>query len=201
MAVARGEAPSLGPGSLSGGSEPAFPSDAVEVGRVLGAWGVKGWIKVQPFSVDPQALFSSKRWFLKPEQSRWDGPACLRVVEARDQGGMVVAHVQDIDDRDAAQALRGMSICVSRGSFPTASSDEHYWVDLIGLRVVNRQAQVLGEVVGLLDTGVHSVLRVRPTPADTQAAGAERLIPFVGAYIDEVDTAGGRIVADWGLDY
>jgi 16S rRNA processing protein RimM len=185
-------------------AEMAWPDDAVEVGRIIDAFGVKGWIKVQPFSSDPQALFSSRRWFLKPpddlrpaapqDRSAW--PALLKITAARDHGDLVVAAAQDIADRTAAEALRGGRIFVSRASFPTAPNDEFYWVDLIGLQVVNRDAAVLGTVAGLLDTGPHSVLRVAPSEE-----GEERLIPFVARYVDDVDLAGRRITVDWGLDY
>ncbi len=187
--------------------EPSFPEDAVEVGRILGAWGVKGWIKVLPYADDPQALFSSKRWFLKPPEAPgpvppggW--PAVLRVSQSREQGDAVVAAIQEMDDRNAAEALRGARIFIARSSFPTAADDEYYWVDLIGLAVSNRQDEQLGTVVGLLDTGAHSVLRVQAESAPGQTeVPAERLIPFVGAYVDSVDMAARRIVVDWGLDY
>jgi 16S rRNA processing protein RimM len=187
--------------------EPSFPEDAIEVGRVIGAWGVKGWIKVQPYADDPQALFSSKRWFLKPPEGPapippggW--PDHLRVSQAKEHGDGVVAGIHDLDDRNAAEALRGARIFIARSSFPTAGEGEYYWVDLVGLAVFNRQDEALGTVTGLLDTGAHSVLRVQPdTPGPEGNPQAERLIPFVGAYIDSVDIPGRRIVADWGLDY
>ena len=189
-----------------------FPDDAVEVGRVAGAWGVKGWIKVQPFSLDPQALFSTKRWFLKapPGASAAVLAACaahpvLKLTHAKEHGDVVVACAQGLEGRDAAEALRGAQVYVSRTSFPTAAQGEYYWVDLIGLTVVNRQGVVLGEVVGLMETGAHDVLRVEPpgdVPDDGRAAPApECLIPFVAAYVDEVDLAQRRITVDWGLDY
>jgi len=192
---------------MSGAPDPAWPEDAVEIGRVVAAWGVKGWIKVQPFASDPQALFSSKRWFVKPPE---DGvlrpgaaaasfPPLLKIVEAKDHGGGVVAQAQGVDDRQAAEALRGARLFVGRSSFPTADADEYYWVDLIGLSVVNRQGDVLGKVAGLIDTGPHSVLRVAADA--TVSEEAERLIPFVAAYIDDVNLAERRISVDWGLDY
>jgi 16S rRNA processing protein RimM len=177
--------------------EPGWPDDAVEVGRIVDAWGIKGGIKVQPFSSDPQALFSSRRWFLKPPEGVRGAaplPTLLKITGAREQGNVVVATAQELGDRNAAEALRGARVFISRGSFPTADADEFYWVDLIGLAVVNRQGQALGGVFDLMDTGAHSVLRVRD--GDT-----ERLIPFVSAYIDEVDLPGKTITVDWGLDY
>jgi 16S rRNA processing protein RimM len=180
-----------------------LPEDAVEVGRILGAWGIKGWIRIQPFSTDPQALFSSKRWLLAPPdasvpQPGKSWPTELRVAQAREQGDGIVASIHDLTDRDAAEAMRGGRIFVPRGSFPTAGDGEFYWVDLIGLEVSNREAQVLGVVVGLLDTGVHSVLRVQMPDVPEVP---ERLIPFVAAYVDQVDIEGRRIVVDWGVDY
>jgi 16S rRNA processing protein RimM len=226
----------------------SWPEDAVEVGRILGAWGIKGGIKVAPFAADPQALFSAKRWFLKPAESakppsaRPAGPPAaaapatsrktpaqqaalaaplpiaLHVKGVRDQGDAIVATAPEIPDRDAAEAMKGVRIFVSRASFPAPDEDEFYWVDLIGLAVVNRDGVTLGEVVGLIDTGPHCVLRVQPPaaasapapkPAHTgpKAAGGEadaaeeRLIPFVDAYVDQVDMPGRRIVVDWGLDF
>lgn len=184
-----------------------WPADAVEVGRIVDAWGVKGWLKVQPFAADPQALFSSRRWFIKPPEGALrpgaaSFPPLLKIVAAREHGDVVVAQAQDVADRNGAEALRGARIFVSRASFPTPDADEFYWVDLIGLAVVNREGASLGRVTGLLDTGPHSVLRVLPEGADpAQAEESERLIPFVAAYVDEVDRERGRIVVDWGLDY
>ena len=189
---------------------PAWPEDAVEVGRIVDAWGVKGWIKVQPFAADPQALFSSRRWFLKPPEgvpsakrpgAAAEVPPILSVVQAKAHGDVVVAQVRDIDDRSGAESLRGGRIFVSRASFPTAEPDEYYWVDLIGLDVVNVQGERLGIVTGLLDTGPHSVLRIAPDGAAPGDEAAERLVPFVAAYVVEVKLPERRIVVDWGLDY
>lgn len=185
--------------------EPAldWPPDAIEVGRIVDAWGLKGAIKVVPFSKDPQALFSSRRWFLKPPEAA-AGPArggstVLRITGAREQGDAIVATADDLSDRTAAEALRQWRVFVSRGSFPTAAGDEYYWVDLIGLSVVNREGAELGLVIDLLDTGPHSVLRVAASDATPEAE--QRLIPFVAAYVDEVSLKQRRIVVDWGLDY
>lgn len=187
---------------------PDLPADAIEVGVIVGPWGVKGAFKVHAHATDPQALFSSRRWFLREPANLGAGPRrapppLLRVAQVREQGSVVVATAQEVPDRAAAEALNGARVFVSRASFPTAADGEYYWVDLIGLTVRNRQGEALGEVVGLIDTGVHSVLRVRRPDAPQEAASevAERLIPFVGAYIDHVDLQGKRIDVDWGLDY
>ncbi len=192
----------------------AFPEDAVEVGRIHGAWGVKGAFRVQPFAADPQALFSSKVWFLKPGEPA-NGrapaavraaaalPATLKVSQAREQGDDIVATAHEVPDRDAAEQLRGARIFVSRASFPQPADDEFYWVDLIGCAVANRDGAALGTVTGLIETGPHCVLRIQP-PATTgtpDEPAEERLIPFVDAFVVEVDMPGRRVVVDWGLDF
>jgi 16S rRNA processing protein RimM len=183
--------------AASGPGEDAWPADAVEVGVIAGAWGVRGGFKVLPHATEPQALFASKRWWL---QAADGSRRLLRITSAREQGDAVVAGAQDLGDRDAAQALRGARVFVARSSFPTAGADEYYWVDLIGLAVVNRQGVALGTVADLIDTGAHSVLRVQPA-AERDGEPGERLIPFVAAYVDRVDLPARRIEVDWGLDY
>ncbi len=196
---------------VAGAIGPDFPADAVEVGRIGEAWGVKGWFRVQAFASDPQALFSSKRWYLKAPPAaavkRPGGsaamanlPALLKIIEAKTHGDGIVAHAQDIDDRRAAEALRGAIIHVSRTSFPTADDNEYYWVDLIGLDVVNRQGEALGSVIGLIETGPQAVLRVAPAGAPVAPAD-ETLIPFVDAYIDSVNLGERRITVDWSSGY
>ncbi len=193
--------------SAAPGDTPDFPADAIEVGCIVGPWGVKGAFKVHAHATDPQALFSSRRWFLQspaaPGPHRAALPPLLRITQAREQGSVVVATAQEVPDRLTAEALNGARVFVSRASFPTAGDGEYYWVDRIGLTVRNREGQTLGTVADLIDTGAHSVLRVRRVDASPEdsAESAERLIPFVAAYVDSVDLAGRLIGVDWGLDY
>ena len=157
-----------------------LPDDAVEVGRVQDAWGIKGWFKVQPYSASPEALFSSKRWFLLPPARgarHFDGPQRLPVRQVKAHGDAVVASAQGVDDRDAADLLKGARIFIARSSFPTPAEGEYYWVDLIGLAVFNLAFE------------------------GADGKPQERLIPFVSAYVDEVDLAAGRITVDWQPDY
>ncbi len=178
-----------------------MPADAIEVGRIADAWGVKGWFKVLPYSADPEALFSSKRWFLLPAEKgpkTFDGCAVLAVKEAKEHSDSVVASAQDVGDRNAAEALRGARIFVSRASFPTAADDEYYWVDLIGLNVINREDEALGTVRELLSTGPQTVLVLAYTE---EGKTKERMIPFVSAYVDAVDLPNRLIRVDWQADY
>ncbi len=184
------------------GLEPVeLPTDAIEVGRIADAWGIKGWFKVLPHSASPEALFSSKRWFLQPSErgaKTFTGTALLRIREAKDHSDTVVASAHDVPDRNAAEALRGARVFVPRSSFPTPQTDEYYWVDLIGLDVVNREGLVLGQVRELLSTGPQTVLVLEQQVDDNPV---ERMIPFVAAYVDGVDLTARRITVDWQPDY
>lgn len=175
-----------------------LPADGVEVGRIVDAWGVKGWIKIYPHSSAPEALFSSRRWWLVPPAAKPGSAFLLRIIEAREHGQSVVAQAQDIGDRDDAQALRGASIVVPRSSFPTPAPDEYYWVDLLGLEVRNRQGEFLGRVADML---THTAQSVMVLHRDVDGLRRECLIPFVKAFVDEVDMAGRTIRVDWQLDY
>ncbi|WP_235533714.1 MULTISPECIES: ribosome maturation factor RimM [unclassified Roseateles] len=171
------------------------------MGRILDAWGIKGGLKVQAYSADAAALFSAKRWYLK---STGPKPAqmMLDLKSVREQGEGIVATAEGVDDRNAAEALRGHEIFVPRSEFPRTPDGEYYWVDLIGLDVINRELQPLGRVIGLIDTGPHAVLRILPPGVEEPAKpDQERLIPFVGAFVDDVNLETRQIRVDWGLDF
>jgi 16S rRNA processing protein RimM len=182
--------------------EPAeLPADAIEVGRIADAWGVKGWFKVLPHSADPQALFSSTRWYLQPSErgaKTFSGTVLLRVRETKDHSDTVVARADGIEDRSGAESLRGARVFVPRSSFPTAQDDEFYWVDLLGLDVFNREGVHLGRVKELMSTGPQSVLVLE---YEEEGKALERMLPFVSAYVDGVDLPGKRINVDWQADY
>ena len=189
----------------------ALPDDAIEVGRVLDAWGVKGWLKILPHSSVPEALFSAGTWFLQPPEAKFrpgfnafTGTVSVSIDEAKTHSDSVVAKLKGMDDRTPAEALRGARIFLPRSSFPVALTDEYYWVDLIGLNVVNREGVALGCVRDLMATGPQSVLCVEyvvPAEGDAGPVAAERMIPFVSVYVDKVDIAGKLITVDWQPDY
>jgi 16S rRNA processing protein RimM len=175
------------------------PDDLTPVGYVSGAYGVAGWVRVKPFSVDADALLSvASWWFDKP------GLHAVEVKQAKIHGGDVVAQLVGVIGRDAAEALKGAAVQVPRSQFPALSADEFYWSDLIGLTVENLQGEALGQVTDMMHNGAQSILRIRPVageaPSDETPA-PERLIPFVDQFVKTVDQAARKITVDWGLDY
>ena len=187
----------------------SLPDDAIELGRIQEAWGIKGWVRIQPHSADTSALFESSTWFLQPPEARFargfsafSGVVLVEVAEIKTHSDGIVARLQGLDDRTGAEVLKGVRIHLPRSAFPATPEGEYYWVDLIGLNVLNREGVHLGVVRDLMPTGPNSVLVMEYVETvDGVEKTAERMIPFVAAYIDDVDLKARRITADWGLDY
>ena len=188
------------------GLEPVdLPADAIQVGRIADAWGLKGWFKVLPHSADPEALFSSKRWYLQPTErgkAAFAGTQLMRIREAKVHYDIIVAVAHDMEDRDIAEALKGSRIFIPRSSFPTPQLDSYYWVDLLGLNVVNREGVTLGVVKDLLSTGPQTVLVIEYSEiVEGLEKQQERMIPFVSHFVDDVNLPEKRITVDWQPDY
>lgn len=199
-----------------------MPGDLVELGRIVSAYGVRGWVKIQPFSPEADVLRAARQWWLaRPVPLTDQGvlsspPYSVEVTKARTQGSDLVAELAGLTDRAQAEALKGYVISVSRALFPAADDDEVYWVDLIGCQVFGvgeQDAQsLIGEVVEVLDNGAHGVLKVGVLHADpdsgelvavVDAKGrpTHSLIPYVAAHILSVDLATRRITSDWPTDF
>ena len=188
------------------GLEPVdLPADAIQVGRIADAWGLKGWFKVLPHSADPEALFSSKRWYLQPTErgkAAFAGTQLMRIREAKVHSDTIVAVAHDMEDRDIAEALKGSRIFIPRSSFPTPELDSYYWVDLLGLSVVNREGVELGIVKDLMATGPQTVLVIEFTElVEGIEKTQERMIPFVSHFVDDVNLPEKCITVDWQPDY
>ena len=123
----------------------------------------------------------------------------VAVKEVKTHSDGIVALLEPIQDRSAAEALKSARIFVARADFPASDDpNEYYWVDLIGLNVVNREGVNLGVVRDLMPTGPHSVLCLEYTEGDKTL---ERMIPFVAVYVDQVDLPAKRITVDWQPDF
>jgi 16S rRNA processing protein RimM len=189
----------------AGGIEPVeqLPEDAVEVGFIADAYGLKGWVKVMPHANGKSggdALLAAKRWWLVKNRDR----KSARCMQSKVHSDSIVARLAGCDDRDAALALKGHTVHIARSDFPKLDDeDEFYWVDLIGLDVQNEAGVALGRVADLIDNGAHSILRIEYPGAtkDGEPVTGERLIPFVGVYVKTVDRAAKRIIVDWDADY
>jgi 16S rRNA processing protein RimM len=163
----------------------------VIMGRIAAAHGIRGWIKVQPFTEYLDSLLDYRTWWIGPEPGPWRE---VKVGECEVHSKTLVAQLPDCPDRTAAEKLKGLLIAVPRSSLPERGEDEYYWSDLIGLAVVNEAGETLGTVVNLLETGANDVLCVRND-------GGEIMIPFVASAIKRVDMKNRTVHVDWSTDY
>jgi len=159
------------------------------VGHVLGAQGIKGWIRVHSNTSPRENLVSYSPWFVE------QGGELKKVkVKGRLQGKNVVAKLQGTDDRTQAEALIGCQLFIDARQLPGLEAGEYYWSDLIGLSVETLQAEPLGVISAMLETGADDVMVLQ--------AERERLIPFVlDEIVREVDLDNGRLVVDWSPEY
>jgi 16S rRNA processing protein RimM len=171
-------------------------SALVVMGEVVGPYGVRGSVKVRPFTESPDTLLAYGVWWLKPARGgTWTEYA---QTEGRLHSGTLVVTLAGVASREVALKMKGFEVGVARSALPPVADGEIYWDDLTGLHVVNRSGVLLGEVQGVVRHGGHPLLRVARPP---DSPGPERLIPYVPAIVERVDVAGGRIDVDWEADY
>jgi len=174
-----------------------LPSDLVMVGYIAGAHGIRGLVRVRPYSAEADALLSVNAWWLEKQ----DKLVSVEVIEAIPHNEEIVAHLRGIQDRNAAEALRGSVVHISRSRFPELDEDEFYWVDLIGLYVENVRGEPLGIIHDLMDNGAHQILKVMVESQDKTGKQKELLIPFVNQFVIHVDQEQKKVMVDWELDY
>lgn len=168
----------------------------LKVGRILGAFGIKGWVKVHSDTDPRENLLEYSPWFLW-RNGQWQA---VEVAEGQMQSKGIVARLRGVDDRNVAETLGGIDIGVTAESLPPLPEDEFYWRDLLGLQVVNIEGVLLGVVDHLLETGANDIMVVKPCNGSVD--GAQRLVPWVfGQVVQRVEKDAKRIVVDWGADY
>jgi 16S rRNA processing protein RimM len=172
------------------GSLDSRDEEMVVVGRITGAHGVKGWVRVHSFTDPPENILHYRPWYLLQDEV-W---CPVEHSTGSGAGRNILARIPGCADRDGAMALRGADIAIRRSQLPETAPEEYYWRDLIGLQVVTVEAKVLGTVDHLIATGSNDVLVVK--------GERERLIPFLtDSVIVAVDLVAGRIEVDWDPDF
>ena len=161
----------------------------VVIGKIVGLFGVRGWVKVHAYTRERTDVMNYSVW-LVADSNGWTEQE-VRDIKAHGPG--LIAQLAGFDDRDAAQRLVGAEIAIPRTELPALADGEYYWADLEGLAVVNRAGVELGRVSHLFETGANDVMVVR--------GERERLIPYIDGVVESVDLAQGRIVVDWDADF
>ena len=160
------------------------------VGRVSGAFGCDGWIRVFPYTEVKEDVARYRRWLIGGDS--WSG---FDLIGARAHGDGLVAKLAGINDRNAAAALGNRDLGIAKEQLPARAPGEYYWFELAGIRVVNLRGEALGTVSRLIATGANDVLEV------TDGA-VTCLIPWVeGVFVKHVDTRGGTLEVDWRREW
>jgi 16S rRNA processing protein RimM len=167
----------------------ALGDKMIVMGRVGTPFGIRGWIKVHPFTQAVDGLLEHPAWWLGRNGS-WGR---TRVEDGAVHGRSLIAKLEGCEDRQAAARLKGLEVAIPRDEFPANADGEYYWSDLIGLEVANREGVALGRVGRLIETGASPVLVVQ--------GERERLIPFAESVVVSVNVADGRLTVDWGADF
>jgi 16S rRNA processing protein RimM len=173
------------------GDAPRSAQDSLELGRIGGPYGIKGWVHVQSFTDPPERLLKYRDWMLHRERA---APATMKVAEGRAQGAGLVVRLEGIEDRDQAARLQGALIRVARSALPKLRTREFYQADLVGLSVSNVEGVALGIVAHFVETPAGAVMVVRG------GAGREHWVPATREHLAKVDLDTGRIVVDWPAD-
>jgi 16S rRNA processing protein RimM len=163
----------------------------VVVGRICGAFGTRGWVKVVSYTRPKGNLLEYRPWLLGGDA----GWRSCQILDAGRSGSTLIVYLDAATTRTAAQGLVGLDIAIRRDQLPVLPAGQYYWSDLVGMRVVDIGGRAFGYVTGLIETGANDVLEV-------QGAPGRLLIPFVpGPIVDRVDMDAGEIRVRWDPEY
>ena len=170
----------------------------VELGKIVGVWGVKGWLKLHSYTRDRADIAKYTNWWLANDKNGHQAEK-VEVLNCRPQGAGIVAQLDGIADRDTAKDLAGKLILIKRSDLPELPQDQFYWQQLIGLKVVNEQLEnsEIGQLESILVTGANDVLVVK----NAVAGDDDVLIPYTKEVVLEVDLEQGVLLVDWDPGY
>jgi 16S rRNA processing protein RimM len=167
------------------------PTRRILVGRIHGAFGVRGEVKLESLTEPQGNLVRYQPWILRDAAGR---EREVSGAKARVGGKGLIGTLPGTEDRDAAEALRGSELFVPRSALPPPKDNEFYWIDLEGLRVENLEGVDFGRAAFVFPNGANDVLVVR--------GDRERMIPWVRPdFVRELDFDAGRILVDWDADF
>jgi len=164
--------------------------EKIVMGKILGPHGIKGWIKIHPFTEKKDSLIDHKIFMASKDEKLWQSFE----VESMDVGDkFILAKFKGVDDRNAAEKLNKFFISLDKSSLPKLDENNYYWHELIGLDVKNNEGMHFGKVDSLIETGANDVLVV--------LGDKEYLIPYIKQVILEVNLETNTIRVDWQDDY
>jgi len=177
--------------------QPDLPTYVV-LGKIIGFFGVRGWVKVFSDTDPRENIVTYPQWWLGNSVNRKP----IKVRNGKRSGKHVVAQLEGIETRELAQTLLGLEISVLRTSLPQLGNDEFYWTDLIGCVVEDLHGVSIGPVNRLFETGANDVMVVADHRRDSDTFNGEILIPWIRpSVINSIDLDIRKIVVDWDPDF
>tara|TARA_B100000929_G_scaffold279567_1_gene256820 strand:+ start:646 stop:1215 length:570 start_codon:yes stop_codon:yes gene_type:complete len=169
--------------------------DYVVLGKLTSPYGIKGWLKVYSYTSPMEGILDYAEWVV-----RHDGQISRhRLKQGRKQGQGLVAQLDGVDDRDRAESLAGADILLAKQDLPELDSEEYYWHQLEGLRVVTLEGVSLGRLAYLFETGANDVMVVKGGDAPDDR---ERLLPYLpDDVVKRVDLEAGEMLVDWDPEF
>ena len=164
-------------------------AEYIIIGKFGATYGVRGWIKVYPYTEYDRNILTYSPWYLASNDTSTQKDVVM-VEDGRPHGKFIIAKLKDVNTPEAARCYTGKAIQILRSQLPKLKANEYYWADLEGLTVINTQGKILGQVIYLIATGANDVLVVK--------GAKEEAIPYLpGKVIIAVDLNKQEILVDW----
>lgn len=203
-------------------------ASSMVVGKITGSYGIKGWVKIHAYTEQRESFVQLGQWSVvrgrsaaasSTGNSSKTSSKTIESIQFDDfklHGKGLIAHIAGVDDRDAAEAFKGLEVVAADEALPALEEGEFYWHQLQGLQVwctEGDRRELLGVVDHLLETGANDVLVIRPCAGSYEGSAEEsvngggkgkrkeRLVPYLpGSTVTDVDLGLGTIEIDWFLD-
>lgn len=159
----------------------------ITVGKIGSTYGVRGWLKIHSYTEFGASILTYSPWYLSEGSDAW---RTIQVEEGRMHGAIVIAKFVGINTPEEARLFTGKLIAITRSQLPSLKKNEYYWSDLQGLTVINKNGEILGKVIYLIETGSNDVLVVK--------GDKEHAIPYLpGTIVRDIDLEKQEIHVDW----
>jgi 16S rRNA processing protein RimM len=158
--------------------------ELIPIGKVLGTHGIRGQVRIIPYSGDSASITSLRTVLLRAPGGSYDSYELLRAIEHKKQ---VLVTLKGYDNINQVLSLVGREVFIRRDQFPRLPEGEYYWCDLIGLVVQTDAGEILGELVDIFETGSNDVYVVT-------SGAREILIPATEEVVLTVDLDAGRMI-------
>jgi len=159
------------------------------VGKINGFFGIQGWVKILSYTKPRKNILEYQPWYFIYNGSY----QVIEMISGREQSKTIVAQVKGIDNRDEAVQLIGKDLYINKEQLPELDDDEHYWHELTGFRVINKNEVDLGIVDYLVDTGSNHVLVTK--------GNTEHWIPYIEPFLVSIDKHKKVISVDWDENF